>query len=112
MIVWQKADEFAYQVYLTTKQFPKDELFGITSQIRRAAVSISTNIVEGSGRQNRNELRQFLNIALGSMAEAEYLLEFSLRLQYLSQSNYLKLESLRKEVGALLWRFHQSILRV
>jgi len=108
LLVWQKADELAYQVYLETKMFPKDEIYGITSQLRRAAISIPTNIVEGSGRQNRNEFRQFANIALGSLAETEYLLEFCCRLGYLSNESYSKLESLRKEVGGLLWNFYKS----
>jgi len=67
-----------------TKNFPKEETFGITSQIRRAALSVPTNIAEGYGRQGRKELRQFANIALGSLAEVRYSLDFSLRLQYLN----------------------------
>jgi four helix bundle protein len=68
LTVWYKADELAFQVYIVTKYFPKEEIFGITSQIRRAALSVPTNIVEGYGRQGRKELRQFANIALGSLA--------------------------------------------
>lgn len=109
LIVWQKADELAYQVYIETKRFPKDEIFGITSQIRRAALSVPTNIVEGTGRQGRKELKQFINIALGSIAETEYLLSFSLRLKYLDKVSYNKLQDLRKEVGSLLWRFYLSL---
>ena len=108
LIVWQKADDLAYQVYLVTKTFPKAEIYGITSQLRRAVVSIPTNIVEGSGRQNRNELKQFVNIALGSLAETEYLLEFCFRLKYLNEKDYNILEGLRKEVGGLLWNFYKS----
>jgi len=67
-----------------TKNFPKEETFGITSQIRRAALSVPTNIAEGYGGQGRKELRQFANIALGSLAEVRYSLDFSLRLQYLN----------------------------
>jgi four helix bundle protein len=106
--IWKKADELAYQVYLETKKFPKDEIYGITSQIRRSAVSVPTNIVEGTGRQNRNELKQFVNIALGSLAETEYLLEFCHRLKYLDSKGYIKLENIRKEVGCLLWNFYKS----
>ena len=111
LIVWQKADELALQVYIESKRFPKDEVYGITSQLRRAAISIPTNIVEGTGRQNKNELKQFVNIALGSLAETEYLLEFCFRLTYLSEANYNRLESLRKEVGGLLWKFYLSFNR-
>ena len=81
--VWQKADDLAYRVYLETKKFPKDEIYGVTSQLRRAALSVPTNIVEGMGRQGKNELRKFISIALGSLAETEYLLEFCTRLNYL-----------------------------
>lgn len=57
LIVWQKADALAFEVYLETKNFPKEEIYGMTSQLRRAALSIPTNIVEGTGRQGKNELR-------------------------------------------------------
>ncbi len=108
LIVWQKADELAFQVYIETKKYPKDEIYGITSQLRRAVISIPTNIVEGTGRQNKNELKQFINIALGSLAETEYLLEFCFRLKYLKEKDYNRLESLRREVGGLLWNFYNS----
>ena len=109
LIVRQKADELAYQVYLSTKDFPKEEVYGMTSQIRRAVFSVPTNIVEGYGRQGRKELKQFINIALGSLAETEYSLSFANRLGYLKQECYQKLESLRQEVGNLLWKFYQSL---
>jgi len=109
LIVWQKADELAYQVYSVTRNFPHDELYGITSQLRRAALSVPTNIVEGMGRFGRNETRRFMNIALGSLAETEYLLEFCVRLQYLSEDQFVAVEKLRNEVGAMLWKFYKSL---
>ncbi|MFC1599379.1 four helix bundle protein [Candidatus Omnitrophota bacterium] len=109
LIVWQKADELAYKIYLETKRFPKDEIYGITSQLRRAAISVPTNIVEGMGRQGKRELRQFINISLGSLAETEYLLEFCSRLKYLSGQTYDTLEGLRDRVGALLWKLYKSL---
>ncbi|MBA2124526.1 four helix bundle protein [bacterium Unc6] len=102
LIVWQKADELAYQVYLDTKSFSKEEIYGITSQLRRAVLSVPTNIVEGYGRQGKKELRQFINMALGSLAETEYLLDFSLKLGYLNHKSHKKLQDLRQEVGNLL----------
>jgi four helix bundle protein len=108
LITWRKADELAYRIYQETKKFPKDELYGITSQLRRAAISVPTNIVEGFGRQGRNELRQFIKISLGSLAETEYLLDFCFRLKYLNVDNYKELENLRKETGAFLWNFFKS----
>ena len=109
LLVWQRADDLAYQVYLETRKFPKEEIYGMTSQLRRAAISIPTNIVEGTGRQGKKELKQFANIALGSLAETEYLLEFCLRLEYLSKEIYLRLENLRAETGGLLWKFYQAL---
>lgn len=109
LIVWQKADDLAYQVYMVTKTFPKEEIYGITSQLRRAALSIPTNIVEGYGRQGRKELKQFVNIALGSLAEVEYLLDFSLRLKYLTVEEHKEIQDLRQQVGNLLWKFYKSL---
>ena len=108
LIVWQKADDLAYKVYIATKTFPKNELYGITSQLRRATLSVPTNLVEGSGRQGKAELRQFANIALGSLAEAGYLLDFSLKLKYIKESDHKLLQSLCDEVGRLLWKFYKS----
>ncbi len=108
LIVWQKADEFAFQVYTATGNFPQDEIYGIISQLRRAALSVPTNIVEGYGRGGRRELRQFLNIALGSLAETRYLLDFSLRLKYLNSTTHTQLQDLAEEVGKLLWKFYKA----
>ena len=108
LLVWQKADELVYQIYSGTMKFPNFETCGITSQLRRAAISIPVNIAEGTGRQGHNEIKQFANIALVSLAETEYLLEFSLRLKYLELIEYERLEGLRKEVGGLLWLFYKS----
>ena len=108
-LFWQKADELAFHVYSATKKFPKDELYGLTSQFRRAALSAPTNIAEGAGRQNRNEFKQFINIALGSLAEVEYLLSFSKRLGYLTGQEFDQLESQRQHVGRLLFGFFKAI---
>jgi len=109
LMVWQKADELAYQVYMATKTFPKEELYAMTSQLRRAALSVPTNIVEGYARQGKNEFRQFANIALGSLAETKYLLGFCLRLRYLKPEEHKRLDGQAEEVGRLLWRFYESL---
>jgi len=109
LTVWHKADDLAYQVYMATKNFPKEEIYGITSQLRRAALSIPTNIVEGYGRQGKKELRQFINIALGSLAEVRYLLDFSSRLKYLRAAEQGALQDLAAEVGRMLWKFYKSL---
>jgi len=106
---WEKADELARQVYFVTKGFPKEELFGLTSQLRRSAISIPTNIVEGSAREGKREFKHFLNIALGSYAETEYLMEFSKNVGLLSKDDFMSLNSLRVEVGKLLWKLYKSI---
>jgi four helix bundle protein len=107
--VWQKADELAIEVYKVTKEFPKDELYGLTSQIRRAALSIPTNIVEGYTRKGDKELARFVNIAIGSMAETEYLLDFAKRIGYLRDEDYRNICNLREEVGKLLWNFYKKV---
>lgn len=109
LIVWQKADELAYSVYLASKDFPKEEIYGITSQLRRAVLSVPINIVEGYARHSKKELKHFLNIAIGSLAETEYLLDFCRHLNYLKESNFQKLNNLRKEVGRLLWKFYKTV---
>lgn len=109
LVVWQKADELAFQVYLVTRGFPKDEMFGLISQMRRAAFSVPANIVEGYARSFKKEKVQFCSIARGSLSELEYYIDFSLRLEYLSKEQHAKLVNLRMEVGRLLNGFVNSI---
>lgn len=108
LMVWQKADELAFKIYLNTKNFPKDEIFGLTSQMRRASLSVPANIVEGYARFSKKEKRQFYNIAHGSLSELEYYIDFTLRLGYLSKENHSTLTYLREEVGRLLNGFIKS----
>jgi len=86
--VWQKGHQLTLQLYKDTQKFPKDELCGLTSQIRRASVSIQANIAEGRGRGADSELRQFLQIAMGSASELEYRLLLARDLGYLEAGNY------------------------
>ncbi len=85
---WQIADELALLVYKATKEFPKSEVWGLTSQMRRAAVSVPANIVEGSARKNRNEYLQFLYIAMSSLAELNYYIRFTKECGYLATQRY------------------------
>jgi len=110
LIVWQKSDELALEVYKLTKKFPKDEIYGLTSQLRRAALSIPTNIVEGYARKGDKELGRFVSIAVGSMAETEYLLDFARRLGYINGEEFNRVEGLRTEVSKLLWSFYKKII--
>jgi len=107
--VWKKADELDFQIYITTRDFPKEETYGITSQLRRSGLSVPTNIVEGYSRQGKKELKHFVNISMGSLGETRYLLDFSSRLGYLNQNKYIVLEQLGVETGKLLWRFYKSL---
>lgn len=109
LIVFQKADQLTFQIYKLTETFPKSEIFGLTSQIRRAALSVPANIVEGYARKSKKELFQFISIALGSHAEMEYLFSFSKRLGYCKSANAAVIEQLIAEVGRLLWSFRRSL---
>ena len=102
LIAWQKADELAFQIYRATKNFPSEEKFGLISQMRRAAVSVAANIAEGYTRNSKKDKVHFYNIALGSLTEVEYYLDFSLRLVYTSNEQHQLLVKLREEVGRLL----------
>lgn len=85
---WELADQLALSVYQATKKFPKSEVWGLTSQMRRSAVSVAANIVEGSARKNRNEYLQFLYIAISSLTELSYYIRFSKELEYLDTRIY------------------------
>ena len=107
--VWKLADNLAYDIYMTTREFPSEELFGLTSQLRRAALSVPTNIVEGYSRKGDKELAHFVNISLGSFAETKYLLYFSHRLGYISDEEHKSLEADSDLLGKKLWRFYDKV---
>jgi four helix bundle protein len=89
-------------VYQASKNFPRDEIYGLTSQLRRAAVSVPANIAEGQGRRSKAEFCQFLGNARGSLLEVDTHLEIALRLEYLSQTVYDQLRERIDEVGRIL----------
>lgn len=99
---WHRAIELVKAVYVATRQFPKDEIYGLTSQLRRAAVSIPSNIAEGCGRNSRNELHHFLGQARGSLAELETQLEIAKALGYLSPAAASTLLSEADQLGRML----------
>lgn len=99
----------AYKVYLATRKFPQEEKFGITSQLRRAVLSVPTNIVEGYSRKGDKELANFINIALGSMAETKYLLRFSNKLEYLQDAGYNEIIDGYNVLGKKTWKFYQAV---
>ena len=110
--VWQLADALALEIYKETRHFPKNEAYGITSQLRRAGLSVPTNIVEGYSRRGDKELARFLDISLGSLGELRYLLSFSRRLGYLSDGRFAELENQATTLGMKLWRFYGKVRQV
>jgi four helix bundle protein len=98
----KKSHSFVLKIYEITKNFPKEELYGLTSQIRRAAVSIPSNIVEGKSRNSKKDYLRFLLISRGSLEEVKYQLLLSKDLNYIKDKDYIKLYDLTNEVGKLI----------
>lgn len=102
LLVWQKSVDFVTEIYKITETFPKDETFGLKSQIRRASVSIPSNIAEGNSRRSKPDYLQFLKISRGSCAEVETQLIVSRNLNFLKEENYLKLNRDIIEISKML----------
>lgn len=109
LIVWQKSMKFCKELYLITDKFPKNELYGITSQLRRASVAIPSNIAEGQRRGHKAEYVQFIRIAFGSGAEVETQLLLSLDINYLSKDDFEKLNTLLDEIMRMLNKLLQVL---
>ena len=109
--MWKKAMDLAIRAYSLTSQFPKDELYGLTSQIRRSAISVPSNIAEGAARQSRREYIQFLHIASGSIAELETQLILATGLGFPSDSGALtQLEEVRKLLLGMLRSLKKKLI--
>lgn len=102
LIAWQKAIDLVVSVYALTKAFPKEETYGLTSQLRRAAVSVPANIAEGQGRRSKPEFKQFLTNARGSLLEVDTHLEVALRVGYLNAIEYHAVREKLNEVGRII----------
>ncbi|MEO8042190.1 MAG: four helix bundle protein [Acidobacteriota bacterium] len=100
--VWKKAVAFTVDIYSVTERFPRDERFGLTSQIRRASVSIAANIAEGAGRKSSKEFVNFLSIAQGSASEVETELLIAHRLDYLREKEMHEISAKLDEIGRML----------
>jgi len=104
-----KMDEYVHLVYAITRGFPREEIYGATSQIRRATLSVVLNYIEGFARQRKAVKKNFWEIAYGSLKESKYLLHFSLVEKYIKKEEYEKAVKLAEEIGAMLWKSIQSI---
>jgi four helix bundle protein len=109
LIVWQKAIDLTVSIYRLTRSFPNDEVFGLTSQMRRAAVSVASNIAEGRGRLNTGKFRQFLGLAQGSTYELQTQLVVVGKLGIGSEGELNEAESLSNEVSKMLRAFIQKL---
>jgi len=108
---WKYAHELAVAIYTVTKSFPKSELYGLTSQIRRASFSVPANIAEGASKRGSAEFRRFLDIALGSFAEVSYALRFARDVGLLEPADYARLDVLRVRVGKLTCGLYAAIAK-
>ncbi len=102
LIVWQKAMELVTEIYRLTQQFPREEVYGLTSQLRRSVISVPSNIAEGQGRLTKGEFQQFLGYARGSLLETETLVLTAMNLNYLVKEQAGRILNLSAEVGRTL----------
>ena len=109
LIVWQKAHQFVLAIYSATKLFPKEEIFALTSQVRRAAISIAANISEGHKKKTIPNQLNFLNISEGSLEEVKYYIILSKDLQYITEKDYEQLTNTAEEVGRLINGYEKSV---
>jgi four helix bundle protein len=109
LVVWQQAMDVAVETYRLTSSFPKEEMFGLTSQMRRAAVSIASNIAEGEGRKSKNEFSHFLGIALGSKSELETQLILSERVNLLKATDTEPIKKSLDDIGKMLTALRRKI---
>jgi len=109
--VWQESHRLVLEIYKITKSFPKEELYGLISQMRRAAISVAANIVEGQSRYGRKEFLKFLYIASASLAELEYYFDLTLDLGYINRETFDKIDNQRLLVGKLLQGLILSLKR-
>jgi four helix bundle protein len=111
LVVWKRAQNLALDVYRSTSLFPTEERYGLTAQMRRAAVSVSSNIAEGCGRQGDRELARFLRIARGSVRELECQLLLLRDLGYMQSEVYTKLDSDTQAISRMLNHLIRSFIR-
>ena len=109
LLIWQKAMNLVTETYQITKTLPKEELFGLTSQVRRCSVSIPSNIAEGYGRQGSKEFSRFLNIAISSLFEYQTQIEIAKNVNYITEINFNYLFQNSRELEAMMVSFSKKI---
>ena len=109
--IWKLSHQFTLTIYSISTSFPKDETYNLISQIRRSSLSIPTNIAEGCGRNSDKEFNQFLNIALGSATETEYLILLAKDLNYLNEVNYLLLDQQINTIKSKIYTLKNKLIQ-
>lgn len=109
LLIWQKAMNLVTNTYQITEKFPKEELFGLTSQIRRSAISLPSNIAEGYGRDSNKELLRFINIAIGSLFEFQTQIEIAKNINYLNENEFKNLYEETRELEAMIISFSKRL---
>ncbi|PWE01236.1 four helix bundle protein [Marinilabilia rubra] len=112
LIVWQKAIDLVCLTYKLSKKFPSEEIYSLTSQIKRSSISIPSNIAEGYGRNSKNDYIRFLQIASGSLYEFQTQLEIANRLHYCTNEEFEKIDTLSHEIekmlSSLIWKLRKN----
>ena len=109
LLIWQKSMVLVTKIYTVTNNFPKEEVFGLTSQIKRSAISIPSNIAEGLGRESSQELLRFLNISIGSLFELQTQLEIAKNIIYLDEETFNNLYEDTRELERMIVSFTNKI---
>ncbi len=109
--IWKLSHQLTLTIYTISNSFPKDETYNLVSQIRRSTLSIPTNIAEGCGRNSDKEFNQFLNIALGSATETEYLILLAKDLNYLNEVNYLLLDQQINTIKSKIYTLKNKLIQ-
>jgi len=110
LLFWKRSHSLTLRIYKLTREFPKTEIYGITSQIRRASSSVPTNIAEGCGRLSDKDFARFLTIATGSLLEVEYLILLSFELEYISKLDYNDLDKEVNELKKMMASYHKKLV--
>ncbi len=107
--VWQKSHNLVLEIYKLTRYFPKEERYGLVSQLRRSTISVATNIVEGFKRKSRKDYAHFISIADGSLEEAKYQILLIKDLGYIKEEDFFKLNNMCDEIGRMLCGFYKKL---